>query len=276
MQGFEQLAQRLCLSNDLAASAGKRAALLASGEAYVESALTHRGVFQIMFRPDVCDPLSFPAFPCASAGGSAGLRRVGTVGAHRPRGLLQQRACKHLLGPCPRHGLPVDRWAAGASASNARSTAAAFAQRWGSLRRRHAGHRLNRPPSTDPRAPLVLGRAGRGHEHQRCWRRHRIEPPCRACAEPLSPPTQQGVRRNDAIQHYMANSRHGVANCPRLVRDCDERDQRAGHARDARKPRSSIGRRTLMSHRPRALVLAKVTVATQRARLCRSVVQVPQ
>jgi AcrR family transcriptional regulator len=59
-QGFDELARRLGLANDLAPSAGRRAALLASGEAYVGFALSHPGVFRIMFRPDVCDPMRFP------------------------------------------------------------------------------------------------------------------------------------------------------------------------------------------------------------------------
>ena len=33
---------------------------MASGNAYVEFALRHPGVFRVMFRPDVCDPERFP------------------------------------------------------------------------------------------------------------------------------------------------------------------------------------------------------------------------
>ena len=58
--GFDELALRLAEANDLAISAGKRAALLASGEAYIGFALAHPGVFRIMFRPDVCDAGRFP------------------------------------------------------------------------------------------------------------------------------------------------------------------------------------------------------------------------
>jgi AcrR family transcriptional regulator len=59
-RGFTELGRRLALANDLAMTHGKRAALLASGEAYVGFALEQPGVFRIMFRPDVCDPSRFP------------------------------------------------------------------------------------------------------------------------------------------------------------------------------------------------------------------------
>jgi len=75
-QGFDELARRLGLANDLAPSAGKRAALLASGEAYVGFALSHPGVFRIMFRPDVCDPMRFPDLRQAGARAHAELERL--------------------------------------------------------------------------------------------------------------------------------------------------------------------------------------------------------
>ena len=59
-RGFTELGRRLALANDLAGQHGKRAALLASGEAYVGFAMEQPGVFRIMFRPDVCDPARFP------------------------------------------------------------------------------------------------------------------------------------------------------------------------------------------------------------------------
>ena len=58
-EGFEQLAQQLREANDLAASGTVRATLVASGQAYVGFALSQPGVFRIMFRPDVCNPLRF-------------------------------------------------------------------------------------------------------------------------------------------------------------------------------------------------------------------------
>ncbi len=75
-RGFDELARRLALANDLAPSAGTRAALLASGEAYVGFALTHPGVFRIMFRPDVCDPMRFPDLQQAGVRAHAELERL--------------------------------------------------------------------------------------------------------------------------------------------------------------------------------------------------------
>lgn len=75
-QGFDELARRLALANDLAPSAGKRAALLASGEAYLGFALSHPGVFRIMFRPDVCDSMRFPDLQQAAVRAHAELERL--------------------------------------------------------------------------------------------------------------------------------------------------------------------------------------------------------
>src|SRR5208283_2136197 len=74
--GFEELAKRLAVANDLAPSAGKRAALLASGEAYIGFKLSHPGVFRIMFRPDFCDPMRFPDLRQAGARAHAELERL--------------------------------------------------------------------------------------------------------------------------------------------------------------------------------------------------------
>lgn len=59
--GFDELAGRLRAANDLAPEQGVRAALIASGRAYVDFALSQPGVFRVMFRPDVCNPMRFPA-----------------------------------------------------------------------------------------------------------------------------------------------------------------------------------------------------------------------
>jgi AcrR family transcriptional regulator len=64
-QGFDELAHRLARANDMATTTGRRAALLASSEAYVGFAIEHPGVFRIMFRPDLCDPARFPAAQAA-------------------------------------------------------------------------------------------------------------------------------------------------------------------------------------------------------------------
>lgn len=60
-EGFDELARRLRSANDLAQTQGVRTALIASGQAYVDFALSQPGVFRVMFRPDVCNPLRFPA-----------------------------------------------------------------------------------------------------------------------------------------------------------------------------------------------------------------------
>lgn len=59
--GFEELTSRLRAANDLAPEQGVRAALIASGRAYVDFALSQPGVFRVMFRPDICNPMRFPA-----------------------------------------------------------------------------------------------------------------------------------------------------------------------------------------------------------------------
>ena len=59
-EGFDELADRLAVAHDGLGSADLHAVLVASGNAYVEFALCHPGVFRVMFRPDVCDPERFP------------------------------------------------------------------------------------------------------------------------------------------------------------------------------------------------------------------------
>jgi len=59
-RGFNDLRDRLALAHDMVALQGKRAALLASGQAYIGFALEQPGVFRIMFRPDVCNVDRFP------------------------------------------------------------------------------------------------------------------------------------------------------------------------------------------------------------------------
>ncbi len=74
--GFDNLARRLAAANDLAPTKGPRAALLASGQAYIDFALSHPGVFRIMFRPDVCNPLRFSSLQQAGARAYAELERL--------------------------------------------------------------------------------------------------------------------------------------------------------------------------------------------------------
>jgi len=75
-EGFDTLAVRLEEANDLRVSAGVRAALLASGAAYLGFALGQPGVFRIMFRPDVCDPAHFPAVQASGSRARAALDRL--------------------------------------------------------------------------------------------------------------------------------------------------------------------------------------------------------
>ena len=68
-EGFDELADRLAVAHEGLGSADLHAVLVASGNAYVEFALRHPGVFRVMFRPDVCDPERFPEV--VEAGGRA-------------------------------------------------------------------------------------------------------------------------------------------------------------------------------------------------------------
>ena len=64
--GFGELANRLREARDKAGTEDLRAVVEASGNAYVEFALTNPGVFRIMFRRDMCDPARFPGIQVAS------------------------------------------------------------------------------------------------------------------------------------------------------------------------------------------------------------------
>lgn len=77
--GFDELASRLRQAHDLAATAGVRAALIASGLAYVTFALAQPGVFRIMFRPDVCNPARFPDVMAAGARARSELDRLNVI-----------------------------------------------------------------------------------------------------------------------------------------------------------------------------------------------------
>ena len=59
-EGFDELSDRLAVAHEGLGGVDLRAVLVASGNAYVEFALRHPGVFRVMFRPDVCDPERFP------------------------------------------------------------------------------------------------------------------------------------------------------------------------------------------------------------------------
>ncbi|MGV7210954.1 TetR/AcrR family transcriptional regulator [Oxalobacteraceae bacterium A2-2] len=77
--GFGRLAGQLRAANELAASAGVRAALRASAQAYVAYALDQPGVFRLMFRPDECNPARFPGVVEAGARARAELDRLNTL-----------------------------------------------------------------------------------------------------------------------------------------------------------------------------------------------------
>jgi AcrR family transcriptional regulator len=79
VEGFDALAERLRSANDTATARGVRAALIASGRAYLDFALSQPGVFRIMFRPDVCNPLRFPAVLEAGRRARAELDRLNQI-----------------------------------------------------------------------------------------------------------------------------------------------------------------------------------------------------
>ena len=79
MEGFDELTRCLCAANDLQLTKGVRAALVASGRAYLDFALSHPGVFRVMFRPDMCKPERFPAVQAASMRARAELDRLSQI-----------------------------------------------------------------------------------------------------------------------------------------------------------------------------------------------------
>ena len=64
--GFGELANRLRGARDKVGTEDLGTVVEASGNAYVEFALTNPGVFRIMFRRDMCDPAGFPGVQAAS------------------------------------------------------------------------------------------------------------------------------------------------------------------------------------------------------------------
>lgn len=75
-EGFDELADRLASAREGLEGTDRRAVLTASGNAYVEFALRHPGVFRVMFRPDVCDPERFPEVVQASERARGELARL--------------------------------------------------------------------------------------------------------------------------------------------------------------------------------------------------------
>ena len=77
--GFDELANRLREARDKAGTEDLRAVVEASGNAYVEFALTNPGVFRVMFRRDMCDPARFPEVLAAGERARDELRRFAQI-----------------------------------------------------------------------------------------------------------------------------------------------------------------------------------------------------
>ena len=71
-EGFRTLGRDLAQANTLAAH-NLRGAVMASGRAYIDFALSNPGVFRVMFRPETCDPTRFPAVQAAGQAAQATL-----------------------------------------------------------------------------------------------------------------------------------------------------------------------------------------------------------
>jgi AcrR family transcriptional regulator len=77
--GFELLASKLKAANELFHNQNLHDVLIASAKAYVGFALSHPGVFRIMFRPDMCNPVRFSEVIQAGANARAELDRLNTI-----------------------------------------------------------------------------------------------------------------------------------------------------------------------------------------------------
>lgn len=77
--GFDELANRLREARDKVGTEDLRAVAEASGNAYVEFALTNPGVFRVMFRRDMCDPARFPEVLAAGERARDELRRFAQI-----------------------------------------------------------------------------------------------------------------------------------------------------------------------------------------------------
>ena len=77
--GFDELANRLREARDKAGTEDLRAVAEASGNTYVEFALTNPGVFRVMFRRDMCDPARFPEVLAAGERARDELRRFAQI-----------------------------------------------------------------------------------------------------------------------------------------------------------------------------------------------------
>lgn len=98
--GFAELAALLKAANDLADAQGLRAALVASGLAYVGFALSHPGIFRVMFRPDICNPAHFPNVQAAGQRARDELQRLATIvsGKNAGSAALETTLWSHVHG----------------------------------------------------------------------------------------------------------------------------------------------------------------------------------
>ena len=59
-QGFDELSERMRAAYDMGSTDGNSAMMRAAGDAYIGFAMANPGVFGVMFRPEVCNPMRFP------------------------------------------------------------------------------------------------------------------------------------------------------------------------------------------------------------------------
>lgn len=74
--GFAELTAALGEANDLASTHDARQVSSASGTAYIGFALNNPGLFRVMFRTDVVDPVRFPAVQRAGDGAFEQVQRL--------------------------------------------------------------------------------------------------------------------------------------------------------------------------------------------------------
>nr|WP_314258566.1 TetR/AcrR family transcriptional regulator [uncultured Devosia sp.] len=74
--GFDELAERLAGSTDMATRDGAETAAEAAGAAYIGFALANPGLFRLMFNPDLWDAARFPAAVAASVKARSELDRL--------------------------------------------------------------------------------------------------------------------------------------------------------------------------------------------------------
>jgi AcrR family transcriptional regulator len=75
-QGFDELTRRMARANSRGHAGDRMAMAMEAGQAYVGFAIEHPGVFRIMWRPELCDPMRFPLAMEAGALTHAELQRL--------------------------------------------------------------------------------------------------------------------------------------------------------------------------------------------------------